>query len=274
MEQNTFRKIPGAFNSTEKMPVLFLGHGSPMNALEENEFVEGFRNIATGIPKPHLIVSISAHWETPGTFVTAMENPRTLHDFGGFPQELFDVQYPAKGSPERAREIKALITKTAVGLDEKWGLDHGTWSVIRHLYPHADIPIIQMSLNSYQTPQYHYDLAKELKSLREKDVLIVASGNMVHNLQMIAWERPNEHFGFDWAIEANEKMKQFILNDDHQSLINYEKQGREFQLSIPSPEHYLPLLYALALKEKNETLTVFNDKIVSGSLSMTSIKIG
>lgn len=245
-----------------------------MNALEENEFVEGFRNIATGIPKPHLIVSISAHWETPGTFVTAMENPRTLHDFGGFPQELFDVQYPAKGSPERAREIKALITKTAVGLDEKWGLDHGTWSVIRHLYPHADIPIIQMSLNSYQTPQYHYDLAKELKSLREKDVLIVASGNMVHNLQMIAWERPNEHFGFDWAIEANEKMKQFILNDDHQSLINYEKQGREFQLSIPSPEHYLPLLYALALKEKNETLTVFNDKIVSGSLSMTSIKIG
>jgi len=273
MKLNTLNKMTAPFNSTEKMPVLFLGHGSPMNAIEENEFVQGFRKIGKEITKPNAILCVSAHWETRGTFVTAMQNPITIHDFGGFPKELFEVQYPAPGSPELAEETKALIKKTEVGLDEKWGLDHGAWSVLRHMYPNADIPIIQLSLDYYQTPQYHYELAQELKSLRKKGVLIIGSGNIVHNLRMVEWKKLNETYGFDWALEANEKMKQFILNDDHQSLINYSKQGKEFQLSIPTPEHYLPLLYALALKEKNESINIFNDKPVAGSLSMTSLKI-
>ena len=170
--------------NTPKMPILFLGHGSPMNAIEENEFVQGFRNIGKEIQRPTAILIISAHWETRGTYVTAMDQPKTIHDFGGFPKELFDVQYPAPGSPELAKETQSLITSTTVGLDDKWGLDHGAWSVIKHLYPKADVPIIQMSLDYLQGPQYHYDLAKEIKSLREKGVLIVGSGNMVHNLGM------------------------------------------------------------------------------------------
>lgn len=273
MKLNELNKMTAPFNSTEKMPVLFLGHGSPMNAIEENEFVQGFRKIGSEISKPNAIHCVSAHWETRGTFVTAMEKPTTIHDFGGFPKELFDVQYPAPGSPELAKETKALIKKTEVGLDDKWGLDHGAWSVVKHLYPKADIPIIQMSLDYYQAPQYHYELAQELKSLREKGVLIIGSGNMVHNLGMVEWKRLNESYGYDWALEANEKMKQFILNDDHQSLIDYSKQGKSFQLSIPSPEHYLPLLYTLALKDKNEAITFYNDKPVAGSLTMTSVKI-
>lgn len=273
MKLNTLNKMTAPFNSTEKMPVLFLGHGSPMNAIEENEFVQGFRKIGKEITRPNAILCVSAHWETRGTFVTAMQNPMTIHDFGGFPKELFEVQYPAPGSPELAEETKSLIQKTEVGLDEKWGLDHGAWSVLRHMYPNANIPIIQLSLDYYQTPQYHYELAQELKSLRKKGVLIIGSGNMVHNLRMVEWKKLNETYGFDWALEANEKMKHFILDDDHKSLINYSKQGKEFQLSIPTPEHYLPLLYALALKEKNESINIFNDKPVAGSLSMTSLKI-
>lgn len=274
MKLNELNQLTTTFSKTEKMPVLFLGHGSPMNAIEENEFVNGFRKVGKEIAKPNAILCISAHWETRGTYVTAMQNPPTIHDFGGFPQELFNVQYPAKGSPELARETKALVKKTEIGLDEKWGLDHGAWSVIKHLYPDADVPVIQMSLDRLQTPQYHYELAKELKALREKGVLIVGSGNMVHNLGMIRWDKMNaDNFALDWAAEASEKMKQFILNDDHQSLINYHKQGRAFQLSIPSPEHYLPLLYTLALKEKQEAVHLFNDKAVAGSLTMTSVKI-
>lgn len=267
-------KITTGLTSTNKMPVLFLGHGSPMNAIEENEFVEGFRKIAKEIPKPNAILCVSAHWETRGTLVTAMENPITIHDFGGFPRELFEVQYPAPGSPELAEETKSLIHKTTVGLDDKWGLDHGAWSVIRHMYPQADIPVIQMSLDYYQNAQYHYELASELKSLREKGVLIIGSGNMVHNLRMVAWKHLNETFGFDWALEADEKMKHFIMNDNHKSLIQYDKQGTPFKLAIPTPEHYLPLLYALAVKDKNEEAILFNDKAVAGSLTMTSVKIG
>lgn len=274
MKLKELNKMAGSLSSTEKMPVLFLGHGSPMNAIEENEFVEGFRKIAAKIPRPNAILCISAHWETRGTFVTAMENPPTIHDFGGFPKELFEVQYPVPGHPDLAKETQSLIQKTTVGLDEKWGLDHGSWSVIKHMYPQADIPVIQMSLDYYQNPQYHYELASELKSLREKGVLIIGSGNMVHNLRMVAWKQLNETFGFDWAMEANEKMKQFILKDDHQSLIQYQKQGKPFQLAIPTPEHYLPLLYSLALKDNNEEVVLFNEKAVAGSLTMTSVKIG
>jgi 4,5-DOPA dioxygenase extradiol len=260
--------------TTRKMPVLFLGHGSPMNAIEDNEFVNGWKEIGKSLPEPDAILCISAHWETSGTFVTAMEKPKTIHDFGGFPGELFEVQYLAPGSPDLAKEIKSMIKKTEVGLDEKWGLDHGCWSVIKHLYPEADVPVIQLSLDYYQTPQYHYDLAKELAPLRFKRVLIVGSGNMVHNLGLVAWDKFNsDDYGFDWAREAKDKMKEFILNDDHKSLIDYKSQGRSFNLAVPTPEHFLPLLYALALKDENEEVSIYNDKNVAGSLSMTSLKI-
>ncbi len=273
MKLNELNAMTSSLNSTEKMPVLFLGHGSPMNAIEENEFVQGFRTIARQIRKPNAILCVSAHWETRGTFVTAMKNPPTIHDFGGFPKQLYEVQYPAPGSPDLAKETKTMIRKTEVGLSDKWGLDHGAWSVIKHLYPQADVPVIQMSLDYKQTPQYHYELAQELRSLREKGVMIVGSGNMVHNLGMVEWRRLNESFGYDWALEASEKMKQLILKGDHKSLINYSQQGRAFQLSIPSSEHYLPLLYALALKEENEAVDFFNDQPVAGAVSMTSLKI-
>lgn len=275
MKLSELKKMTEPMSNTVKMPVLFLGHGSPMNAIEENEFVTGFRNIAKEIPKPNAILCISAHWETKGTFVTAMPNPPTIHDFGGFPKELFEVQYLAPGDPFLAKETKSLITKTNVSLDDKWGLDHGAWSVIKHLYPNADVPVIQLSLDYNQTPQYHYELAQQIKSLREKGVLIIGSGNMVHNLRMLAWDQLNTSgYGFDWAIEANETMKKYILNGDHQQLINFRSQGKTFDLAIPTPEHYLPLLYSLALQDKNDAVSLFNDKAVAGSLTMTSVKIG
>jgi 4,5-DOPA dioxygenase extradiol len=256
------------------MPVLFLGHGSPMNAIEENEFVKGFRHIGREITKPAAVLCISAHWETRGTYVTAMPNPRTIHDFGGFPQALFDVQYPAPGSPELAREAKEMVKNTEIGMDEQWGLDHGAWSVIKHLYPNADVPVVQMSIDYTKGPQYHFDLAKELSALRSRGVLIVGSGNMVHNLGLVEWRRLNEHFAYEWAEEASEKMKTSIMEGDFQKLIRYDQQGRAFQLAIPSPEHYLPLIYALGLKEDHEGTSIFNDKPVAGSLTMTSVKIG
>jgi len=275
MKSNIPKKMSSPHKITGTMPVLFLGHGSPMNAIEENQFVRGFRNIGKDIPRPNAVICVSAHWETSGTFVTAMEKPRTIHDFSGFPEELFAVQYPAPGRPELAKEIKNTIKKTNVGLDEKWGLDHGCWSVLKHLYPDADVPILQISLDYNQTAKYHYELAKELSSFRTKGVLIIGSGNMVHNLGMVAWDKlSSTEYGYDWAIEANERMKRFILNGDHQSLINYQSQGRSIDLAVPTPEHFLPLLYALALKEENENVSLFNDKCVAGSLSMTSLKIG
>jgi len=275
MKLHALNSITSSFGATEKMPVLFLGHGSPMNAIEENEFVAGFRKTGRELPKPKAILVVSAHWETRGTFVTAMQNPRTIHDFGGFPKALFDVQYPAPGSPELAQETKNTVKKTEIGLDHSWGLDHGAWSVVKHLYPNADLPVIQMSIDHFQTPQYHYELAKELASLRKKGVLIIGSGNMVHNLRMVAWDKLNTpNYAFDWATEASDKMRQFILTGDHQKLINFSTQGKPFQLAIPTPEHYIPLLYTLGLKEENEGVSLFNDKAVGGSLTMTSVKIG
>ncbi len=272
MNLNKLNILTDLFESTAKMPVLFVGHGSPMNAIETNEFSLEWQKLGKSLLKPNAILCISAHWETKGTFVTAMEKPQTIHDFGGFPQALFDVKYPAPGSPELAGETKKLLAKTEVGLDQNWGLDHGAWSVIRVMYPEADIPVIQMSLDYFQNPQYHYDLAKELVALRQKGVLIIGSGNMVHNLRAVDWSKPNQ--GFDWAQEANEKFKKLILDNDHKQLINYKMLGREVELSIPTPEHYLPLLYALALKSDNEQVVFFNDKSVMGSLSMTSVRIG
>lgn len=275
MKSNEINQLITFGENTPRMPVLFVGHGSPMNAIEENEFVEGWRNIGKTIPRPKAILCVSAHWETKGTFVTAVPRPQTIHDFGGFPKALFDVQYPAPGSPELANETKQTITKTVVGLDEKWGLDHGAWSVIKNIYPNADVPVIEMSLDYSQGPQYHYELAKELASLRNKGVLIIGSGNLVHNLRLVAWDKMNEpEYGFDWAIQANDKFKQLIQSGNHKELINYTTLGREVQLAVPSPDHYLPLLYTLALKEENETVSFFNDKAVMGSLTMTSVCIG
>lgn len=274
MELNDLNKTTGPFDSTTKMPVLFLGHGSPMNAIEENEFTEGWRSIGKTMPKPTAILCISAHWETSGTYVTGMEKPKTIHDFGGFPEELYAVQYPAPGSPDLAVEIKRLVTNTQVGLDYKWGLDHGCWSVVKHLYPDADIPVLQMSMDYYLSAQQHYNLAKELQIFRNKGVLIMGSGNMVHNLGMVSWNKLYDIYGYDWAIEAGEKMKKFILSGDHKQLINYKSHGKSFDLAIPTPDHYLPLLYTIALQEKDDTLTIFNDKPVGGSLTMTSVKIG
>lgn len=256
------------------MPVLFLGHGSPMKAIEENEFVAGFRVAAASIPRPQAILCISAHWETAGTFLTAMQTPKTIHDFGGFPASLFAVQYPAPGSPELALEARKLITKTDAELDHQWGLDHGAWSVIKHLYPAADVPVVQLSLDYRKPAAYHFELARELESLRNRGVLIIGSGNMVHNLGLVDWKRLNETgYAFDWAREAGDKMKQYISSGEFDRLIQYSAQGKAFQLAIPSPEHYLPLLYVLALQGKSDAISFFNDKAVAGALTMTSVKI-
>jgi 4,5-DOPA dioxygenase extradiol len=260
--------------NTTRMPVLFIGHGSPMNALEENSFVSGIRQVGKELQKPKAILCISAHWETKGTYVTAMESPKTIHDFRGFPKELYDVQYPAAGSPDLAKETKRIVRKTEIGLDYSWGLDHGSWSVIKHLYPDADIPTIQLSIDYTKPAQYHFELAKELSSLREKGIFIVGSGNMVHNLGLVAWDKlSGEPFAYDWAIEANEKMKSDILNNDIQGLIDFRKRGKAFDLAIPTPEHFLPLIYSMALKNNKDDTTLFNDQPIGGSLSMTSVKL-
>ncbi|MBK6522304.1 MAG: dioxygenase [Sphingobacteriaceae bacterium] len=236
---------------TEKMPVLFLGHGSPMNAIEENEYVMGFRTVSKTLPKVKAIVCVSAHWYTKGTMVTAMPTPKTIHDFGGFPEALYNV-----------------------GLDETWGLDHGAWSVLKHLYPNADVPVIQLSIDYTKDAQWHFDLAKELQSLRDKGILIVGSGNIIHNLYDAAFDRINENFGYDWAIEAREKTNALLLKGDFDQLIHYEKLGKPLQKAVPTPDHYLPLIYTLGLKNEKDKLELFNDKLLAGSLSMTSVKIG
>ncbi len=260
----------GSKNS-EKMPVLFAGHGSPMNVIENNEFTKGWSLIAKLFPKPEAILCISAHWETKGTFVTEMENPKTIHDFGGFPKELYEVIYPAPGNPELADEIIEIVQKVKIETTEDWGLDHGCWSVLKRMYPEADVPVVQLGLDYNLSPMQHYELSKDLSPLRKKGVLILGSGNMVHNLGMINWGTSNE--GFEWAEKANDIFKKLITDNEHEKLINYESLGKEAQLAIPTNEHFLPLLYVLALKEENEKVTFFNDKCVYGSLSMTSVFI-
>ncbi len=258
-----------------KSPVLFIGHGSPMNGIEDNEFSRTWTKFGNEIPKPKAVLVISAHWLTSGTYVTAMENPKTIHDFGGFPKALFDVEYPAKGSPELALATSKLITTTDVYLDHDWGLDHGTWTVVRHMYPDADIPVLQLSIDYSKPAQYHFDLAKQLISLRNKGVLIIGSGNMVHNLRMIAWDKlQDSEYGFDWAIEMNIIFKEKIANSDFRSLIDYDKLGASAKLAIPTPDHYYPLIYCIALQEKQDKISFFNDKLVGGSLNMTSVKWG
>ncbi len=259
----------------KKMPVLFVGHGSPMNAIENNEFSNYWKKLATEIEKPKAVLCISAHWLTRGTFVTAIDFPKTIHDFGGFPKELSEAVYPAPGSPELALETSKLITSTPVGLDHDWGLDHGTWSIVKQMYPDADIPVLQLSIDYNKPANYHYELAKEISDLRKKGVLIIGSGNMVHNLGKVAWDKMNEpNYGFDWAIEMNDIFKKKIEANDHQALIQYEKLSTSALLAIPTPDHYYPLLYSLGLQEKDDSIQFFNDKLVAGSLTMTSVKIG
>ncbi len=261
--------------TTAKMPVLFVGHGSPMNAIEENTFTKSMKAIAAGIAKPKAILMVSAHWETKGTFVTAQEQPPTIHDFGGFPQALFDVQYNAPGSTWLATETQNAIKDTKVGLSNEWGLDHGCWSVAKNMFTNADVPIVQLSLDYSQKPQYHYDLAKQLAVLRTKGVLIMGSGNMVHNLGLIQVKNGdfNAPFALDWALEASAKFKDLINKGDHASLANYASLGKAVQLAVPTPEHFLPLLYTLALQDKQDTFSYFNDQAMAGSLTMTSLVI-
>lgn len=264
----------GLSRQQQLMPVLFIGHGSPMNGIEDNAFSQQWKRLAAQMPTPTAVLVVSAHWLTRGTHITAMDHPRTIHDFGGFPRELFQVQYKAPGSPELAREAAALITSTPVGLDHDWGLDHGAWTIIRHMYPDATIPVLQLSIDYTKGPRYHYELAKELYALRRKGVLIMGSGNMVHNLGMVAWDKLDSPFGFDWAVEMNEVFKSKILNGDHQPLLNYEALSKVSRLAIPTPDHYYPLMYTLGLQGKGEEVSIFNDQLVAGSLSMTSVRIG
>ncbi|WP_130734706.1 4,5-DOPA dioxygenase extradiol [Flavobacterium sp. J27] len=265
----------GLLEEDQKMPILFIGHGSPMNAIEDNEFSKRWQQMGKEIPKPKAVVVVSAHWLTKGTAVTAMLNPKTIHDFGGFPQALFDVQYPAPGDPSLANEIQNLVTNPAITLDHEWGLDHGTWSVVKHMYPNADIPVLQLSIDYHKPAKYHYELAKQLLLLRKKGILIIGSGNMVHNLRMVAWNKLNEpEYGYDWALEMNTIFKQKISTGNHMDLVAYEKLHKAANLAIPTPDHYYPLLYILALQTANDDVTFFNDKAVGGSLTMTSVKIG
>ncbi len=274
MNLRTLSGFSDSLENTEKMPVLFIGHGSPMNGIEENEFTRQWKKTAREIPLPKAVLCISAHWLTQGTFVTAMEKPKTIHDFGGFPRELYRVQYPAPGSPALAEETRQLVKGMPVQLDQDWGLDHGSWTVIRKMYPNADVPVLQLSIDYNKPGQHHYDLAKELSGLRRKGVLILGSGNMVHNLGMMAWDKMREpEYGYDWALEMNTLFKKHITDKNHAALIHYENLGPGAKLAIPTPDHFYPLLYTLALQEKGESPAFFNDKAVGGSITMTSMKI-
>ncbi|MGV3667311.1 MAG: 4,5-DOPA dioxygenase extradiol [Leptospira bouyouniensis] len=272
MSETKFTAINNEISDPNIYPSLFLGHGSPMNAIEENEFVEGLRGLSSSIPKPKAILVISAHWLTDGTFVTAMERPPTIHDFGGFPKALFDVEYPAPGDPMLAKQVQSLVKTQTVKLDYEWGLDHGTWSVIKHIYPKADVPIVQLSMDYKNSPEQHFLLAKELVPLRSQGILIIASGNIVHNLRMVAWDRLNEVYGFDWAIEVNQKVKDWITTKDIESLLSIRSKGKEFEWAIPTTEHYFPLLYTVGTRLESDSVSFFNDKPVAGALTMTSFR--
>jgi 4,5-DOPA dioxygenase extradiol len=255
------------------MPVLFIGHGSPMNAVEDNEFTQNFRRIAGEIEKPKAIICISAHWFTNGTKVTHMPDPKTIHDFYGFPKELYDIEYPAKGNKKLAEEIQKLLSPIHVDLDLDWGLDHGAWSVLRHMYPNADVPIVQLSIDYNKAALYHFDLGKKLTSLRAKGILIIGSGNIVHNLGLVDFEKIENNYGFDWAKRVKKIINHNMMDNNFKLLLDYLKQDDDFNLAIPTPEHFLPLIYALSLKGEKEKIELFNDIIVGGSISMTSLKI-
>lgn len=247
------------------MPVIFIGHGSPMNAIENNGYTKVWKEIAASLPKPDVILSISAHWTTKGTRVSTLEKPQTIHDFYGFPQELFEVEYKAKGARILALETVDLLEGAAE--DESWGLDHGTWSVLNVMYPDADIPVYQLSIDEQATPQELFKIGEKLKPLREKNVLIMGSGNIVHNLRILDYSR---NTGFDWAIEFDDFIENKVKERDFKGICNYEKLGNIAKLSVPTTEHFYPLLYILGLVNNKDQLTVFNKAYMAGGLSMTS----
>ncbi|WP_449758431.1 4,5-DOPA-extradiol-dioxygenase [Erwinia persicina] len=260
--------------SHTRMPALFLGHGSPMNVLEENIWTETWRELGKTLPRPKAIIAVSAHWYTRGTAVTAMENPRTIHDFGGFPQALFDTRYPAPGSPALARQVAEALSPVAVELDQEWGFDHGSWGVLIKMYPQADIPAVQLSVDATKPAAYHFELGRKLAALREQGVMIVASGNVVHNLRMVRWSGEAE--AWPWAESFNQYVRENLSwegESEQHPLINF-MQHDGAALSNPTPEHYLPLLYVLGARAEGEVITVPVDGIVMGSLSMLSVQVG
>jgi 4,5-DOPA dioxygenase extradiol len=257
----------------DMLPTVFFGHGNPMNALAHNGYTEGWRRIGAGMHRPKAILSISAHWYVSETGVTVTTAPRTVHDFGGFPPELYQVQYPAPGDPALARRVQRLLAPLDVKLDNSWGLDHGTWSVLRHVYPAADIPVVQLSIDETKPASFHFEIGKKLAPLREEGVLIVGSGNLVHNLHTYAWGRhPSDPY--DWAVRFESAAKDIMLAGQYKPLIDYDVLGRDAALSIPTPDHYLPLLYVLATRQSNESIRFPVEGVDGGSISMLSVQIG
>ncbi|NMM27612.1 MAG: 4,5-DOPA dioxygenase extradiol [Glaciimonas sp.] len=254
------------------MPALFIGHGSPMNALQDNQFTQSWQRLGQQIPRPKAILAISAHWTTSGTAVTAMTTPTTIHDFGGFPQALFDMHYPAAGDPALAARVRALLVPTPVQMDQSWGLDHGSWSVLCKMYPAADVPVVQLSIDLMQDAAFHLDLGRRLAPLREEGVLIIGSGNIVHNLRAISWDGTTP--AFDWAQRFNRSMRDFLLADDRVQLCNAMTGSADARLAVPTTEHFLPLLYVVGSKQASETITLFNDQIELGSIGMLSVGFG
>lgn len=256
--------------STTIMPVLFAGHGNPMNAIENNEFSAKWEEIASQIPRPKSVLCVSAHWETWGSLVTGVEKPQTIHDFGGFPEALYRVSYPAPGDKKLANDLSG-IKGAKITVCHDRGLDHGCWSVLKRMYPKADVPVVQLSLDQAKTAEEHFELGKKLAYLRSEGVLIIGSGNIVHNLYLVELKSGdfNEEFGFDWAIKANELIKQLIVNKQYDELCRYGALGEAINLAVPTPEHYLPMLYTLAVRRDEDKVKFFNDKAVAGSLSMT-----
>jgi len=258
---------------SDVLPAIFFGHGNPMNALASNQYTEGWHRIGERIAKPKAILAISAHWFVPETGVTISTAPRTIHDFGGFPRELYQVRYPAPGDPDLARRVQQMLAPLPVTLDNSWGLDHGTWSVLRHVYPNADIPIVQLSIDESQPASFHYEIGRKLASLREEGVLIVGSGNLVHNLHTYAWGKhlPDP---YDWAVRFENDAKALLLSGDDKPLVHYESLGSEALLSIPTPDHYLPLLYVIGARQRGETVTFPVEGVDGGSISMLCVQAG
>ena len=256
-----------------RMPAIFFGHGNPMNALHDNDWTRGWGALGRRLPRPRAVLAISAHWYLPGTAVTTAAQPRTIHDFGGFPRELYDVRYPAPGAPNLAERVRALLRPLEVRADSAWGLDHGTWSVLRHVFPAADVPVVQLSIDESPPPTFHYELGRSLRSLRDEGVLLIGSGNVVHNLHSYAWGRhPMEPF--DWAKRFEQSARELIMRGDHASLVNYEALGRDAELSVPTPEHYLPLLYVLGASDEGDSVTFPVEGLDGGSISMLSVQFG
>jgi 4,5-DOPA dioxygenase extradiol len=258
-----------SINMEKKMPAVFIGHGNPMNALQSNVWTEAWSSLGKSIPKPKAILCISAHWYLPATLVTAMGQPRTIHDFGGFPRELYEVQYPAPGDPQLAKRVSDLLAPVPVGLDYRWGLDHGTWSVLCHVFPEADVPVVQLSIDETQPLEFHYETAKRLSSLRDEGVLIMGSGNLVHNLHTYAWGCHNVE-PFDWAIRFEERARGLLLQGNHEPLIAYESLRKDAILSAPTPDHYLPMLYVLAVRRTHDEVIFPVQGFDGGSVSMLS----